>query len=110
VHEKSDELTQLTKALKRDLVRFGERHEVSIIEMVSLLGTIVLELGIKLEQTAGIADRPKTYSVPLAVELGGVISDFGMTHHVTPIDMLSVLGALIIDIGASIDTAVTPVN
>jgi hypothetical protein len=63
---------------------------------------MIRELGIKLEETAGVTERPKTYSVPLAVEVGGSISDFGMTYHVTPIDMLRVLGALIIDIGTSI--------
>ena len=53
------DLLSAGKKLRRDLVEFGEREGVSIIEMVSFLGAMILDLGIRLETIAGIEARRK---------------------------------------------------
>jgi hypothetical protein len=40
----------------------------------------------------------KRYEVPLASELLEIIAGFGTRYHVTPIKMLAVLGASVIDL------------
>lgn len=72
--------------------------------MVSLLGAAVLSIGIKLEESAGLDDSVKTFQMPLASELLEVIAKFGERHQVTPVEMLAVLGATLIDTGASIES------
>jgi hypothetical protein len=88
------------------LVDFSHREGVSPIEMVSLIGTLVLDLGMRLEATAGIVHRKKSYAVPIAGQMLELIAQFGERWRVDPVEMLAVLGATIIDLGAEIQSAV----
>ena len=109
----STELNNLesrVRALRRSLAEFSKREQVSIIEMISLLGAMVLDLGIRLERTAGIEDRIKTYDVPLAGELLEVVAAFGKRHHINPVEMLAVLGGTIVELGADMESAVISGN
>jgi hypothetical protein len=100
------DILSLVSDLRPALLAFGKRNRVSLIEMVSLLGAVVLDIGIKLEEVAGIEDRAKTFDVPLARELMDVITGFGKRHHVSAVEMIAVLGATLIDSGASIESEV----
>jgi hypothetical protein len=102
----SMDLESLVRALRADLTQFAQRHRVSIIEMTSLVGTMVLGLGIRLERAAGITERAKTYDVPLASDLLKVIADFGEWHHINPVEMLAVLGGAIVELGAEMESGV----
>jgi hypothetical protein len=73
------------------LVDFSQRERVSPIKMVSLIGTLVLDIGMRLEATAGIVHRKKSYAVPLAVKMLALIAEFGERQHVDPIEMLAAL-------------------
>src|SRR5689334_700100 len=99
-------LDSLIGALRHDLAGFAKRERVSIIEMVSLVAAIILHLGIQLERTAGLVDRAKTYDVPLAGELLEVVAAFGERQHLSPVEMLAVLGGTIIEFGAEMEVAV----
>ena len=74
--------------------------------MVSLIGTLVLDIGMRLEATAGIVHRKKSYAVPLAGKMLELIAQFGERQNVDPIEMLAVLGTTIIDLSAEIQSAV----
>jgi|SRR6516164_9241193 hypothetical protein len=100
------DILDIVKELRPHLVDFSQREKVSPIEMVSLIGTLVLDIGIRLEAKAGMVRRKKSYAVPLAGEMLELIAEFGECQHVDPIEMLSVLGATIIDLGAEIQSAV----
>jgi hypothetical protein len=90
--------------LPADLIEFGKREHVSIVEMVGLLGATVLFLGNKLEQAAGLDNRIKTPDMPLAQQLLNVVVTFGKRHDVSPLEMVGVLGGTLIDIAASIQS------
>jgi hypothetical protein len=100
------DILDIVKELRPHLVDFSQREGVPPIEMVSLIGTMVLDLGMRLEATAGIVHRKKSYAVPLAGKMLELIAQFGQRQHVDPIEMLAVLGATIIDLGAEIQSAV----
>ena len=59
------DILDIVKELRPHLVDFSQREKVSPIEMVSLIGAMVLDIGIRLEPTAGIVHRKKSYAVPL---------------------------------------------
>jgi hypothetical protein len=96
----------LVKELRPELIAFSQRERISPIEMVSLLGAVILDLGIRLEATAGITDRKKSYRVPLGREMLELVATFGQRQNVDPIEILAVLGATIIDLGAEIQSDV----
>jgi hypothetical protein len=100
------DLESLVRAFRYDIAKFAQRNRVSIIEMTSLLGATVLDLGIRLERAGGIADRTKTYDVPLASDLLNVLAAFGERHHINPVEMLAVLGGTIVELGAEIESDV----
>ena len=58
------DILDIVKELRPHLVDFSQREKVSPIEMVSLIGTLVLNIGMRLEATAGIVHRKKSYAVP----------------------------------------------
>ena len=92
------------KELPAELIEFGRREHVSIVEMVGLLGATVSSLGNKLEQAAGLDDRTKSPDIPLTQQLLSVIVTFGERHRVSPLKMVAVLGATLIDIAVSIES------
>jgi len=100
------DLKSLVRAFRYDITKFAQRNRVCIIEMTSLLGAMVLDLGIRLERANGITDRAKTYDVPLASDLLNVVDAFGERHHVSQIEMLAVVGGTIVDLGAEIESDV----
>lgn len=105
-----DNLESRVRGLRGTLAEFSKREHVSIIEMISLLGAMVLDLGIRLERTAGIEDRIKAYDVPFAEELLEVVAAFGERHHINPVEMLAVLGGTIVELGAEMEFAVVSGN
>ncbi len=94
------------KELPADLIEFGKREHVSIVEMVGLLGATVLFLGAKLEKAAGLDNRMKDLNMPRAKKLLKVIVTLGERHHVSPVEMVGLLGGTLIDIAASIESGV----
>jgi hypothetical protein len=100
------DILDIVKELRPHLVDFSQREGVPPIEMVSLIGTLVLDIGIRLEATAGIVHRKKSYAVPLAGKILELIAEFGERQNVDPMEMLGVLSATIIDLGAEIESTV----
>jgi hypothetical protein len=62
------DILPLVNELRPALVEFSKTHRVSPIEMVSLLGTAILSIGIRLEETAGLDERTKTFVFVYSVE------------------------------------------